>query len=251
MSSAVKIYQILFLNVFVFAIGAISPSGSQSSGFVDDYLISEPKDLEKQEWNMEYSYGRNYKHSEGQEWGTGYRSENENVNSDENQVGGMRTQKPEILEAETSPAKWSSFDTDESLMYARPDISDAQQLYKLRVGELEKNFQEKRDNDVKNWQNWPKKNLAWSNWDLLKSNHYDKQPVPWWSADSQQPEKARKVTSLNNQDERFMLHRSNLERKQPFWLRSVGWKGDLGSYGEIPPPPWLSKISLVANDTAN
>ncbi|VDM13914.1 unnamed protein product [Wuchereria bancrofti] len=176
--------------------------------FVDDETKSQ---LDRPiEWNTEYNYGRNYKHSEGQEWGTGYNNQYSTAN--------IMKKRPKL---EVSPAQWTlPPNIDESKMHAAG-------MYKMNAGLqhanilpsniLKKQFQEKTGNDAENWHNWPKKSITWPNLLLFKKNQYEKQQIPWWDINNNQP-----------------------KQKQPFWLGSIGWTGDLGPYGEVPPPPWLS-----------
>ncbi|VIO89575.1 Uncharacterized protein BM_BM11031 [Brugia malayi] len=211
MSSVAKILRVLIFRIFVFISGVNSLSNSQPMDYYFDNDDARSQPDRPIEWNTEYKYGRNYKHSEGQEWGTGYNNQYSTANM---------KKRPKLLQVEVSPARWTSPpNIDESTKMHAAGMYEvnagSQHASMLPSNILKKQFQEKFASDVENWHNWPKKNITWSNW-LFKRNQYEKQQVPWWDT-SNQP-----------------------KQKQPFWPGSIGWTGDLGPYGEVPPPPWLS-----------
>lgn len=219
-------------------VGAISPPSSQPVDYFDVDKITQSKILDRpNEWDTEYNYGRNYKHSEGQEWGSGYNNHYNTGNIMKNRYDEIKKQRPKWPQTEISPTHWASTDTDESKMSMRglSEAYDEQQPNMLRSDVLKKQFQPKTGSEVKNWYNWPRNNISWPNW-VPKRNPYEKQLVPWWSTDSQQAQKAQEVARLT-------LAETIQKQKQPFLLNSVGWTGDLGPFSEVPYPPWLSKNS--------
>ncbi|OZC09032.1 hypothetical protein X798_03963 [Onchocerca flexuosa] len=214
-------------------IDAAHPPSSQPLDYFIGDMITEPRVQDRawnpeKEWNVEYNYGRNYKHSEGQEWGSGHNT----ANVLKNQYQGEMEQIPKLAHTET----WTPSNTDESWMYIREmsEPYDGQQPNMLQSNALKKQFQEKTDNEEKNWYNWSNKNVTWPNWIPLKKYHNEKYPTPWWNDDSQQTEKSPKVR-------KFTLDEVISKKKKPFWSGSIGWTGDLGSFGEVPLPPWLQK----------
>ncbi|EFO19140.1 hypothetical protein LOAG_09355 [Loa loa] len=213
-------------NTIVYIVGAISPPSSKPMDYTDVDTITQPRLLNKPgRWNMEYNYGRRYEHSKGQEWGTGYN----------NQYNDVNVTKPKLSQTELSPVQWTSSNTDKFKIHAQgiSERNDEQQASMLRSNDQKKQFQEKTGSEVKNWHNWPSKNITWPGW-VLKGNHFKKQLVPWWNTGNQQVMKAQKVA-------RFMSGEAITKQKPPFWPGSVGWTGDLGPFGEVPSPPWLSK----------
>lgn len=204
------------------------------------------------EWIMEYNYGRNYKHSEGQEWGNGYSNQysidiNSNTryptgNIPKNRYDGGMKQRAKLSEAEKTPIQRISDYIDKSKMCNRTgniqgssknmrelsDMRNEQQISTIPVDNIRKNyFQKITDSE---WKNRPSSNLTWPYWEL-KKNRYEKQLVPWWLANDQQTQKTENFQT-------FTLNESIPKHKQPFWPGSIGWTGDLGAFGEVPNPPW-------------
>ncbi|CAG9538044.1 unnamed protein product [Cercopithifilaria johnstoni] len=213
---------------------ANSSPNLQPIDYFDVDTIKQLKTLDKpsEEWNMEYNYGRNYKHSKGQEWGNGYNNQYNTGNILRNhQYEGAKKQRAKLLQTEITPI-WASTNIDESKMYrgGASEMNDKQQGSMQQSNTLEKQFQKKTGSKMKNWYNWPSKNLTWPNW-ILKKNPYEMQLVPWWNTNDQQAQKAQSVP-------RFMPDEIILKQKKFFWPGSIGWTGDLGPFREVPIPPW-------------
>ncbi|VDK87030.1 unnamed protein product [Litomosoides sigmodontis] len=170
----------------------------------------------KSEWNVEYNYGRNYKHSEGKEWGTGY-------NNLYNGGDTLRMSEYDGGKAESvTPVRssGSARETSNGLIDKQLPFNDRKKQFEKRIG----------NGATKYWYNWPIKNLTWPNW-TVKENPYRRQLIPWWNSNTryQHVQEAEKVGT-------FMLpvqHRF-------FWPRSIGWTGDLGPFGEVPTPSWYT-----------
>ncbi|KAL3990869.1 hypothetical protein ACH3XW_33570 [Acanthocheilonema viteae] len=226
MSSAAQILQMLMFSVFSSIIGAAKPPSFRPTDYFDADTINRLKILDKpmDEWNTEYNYGRNYKHSEGREWGTGYNKQYGNEDMLKNLYEEAKKQSGKLPKAESIQRVLANV--------RDPRTEEKHQGSMLRSNILKKQFQKRTDSKVKNWYNWPSKNLTWPNW-TPKKNPYERQLIPWWNSDDEQVHKAKKV-------ERFMVDRVIPKPKQFFWPGSIGWTGDLGPFSEIPTPPWLT-----------
>uniref|UniRef100_A0A0R3RMU7 Uncharacterized protein n=1 Tax=Elaeophora elaphi TaxID=1147741 RepID=A0A0R3RMU7_9BILA len=238
MRLADKILQILILNTFLSNIDTASTPSSQPTNYYNVDTRIEPKILnESGEWSMEYNYGRNYKHSEGQEWGNGYSNLYNTGNAMKNRNEEEKKQRGKKLSqiAIASPQWWAFANTDESReAYAVNDDEQHVESSKLQFNIANKQFQKKIGSEMRSWYNWPSKNLTWPNW-VHKKNPYEKLWVPWWNANNEQTQKAQKVA-------KYAYDKINTEQNQFFWPGSIGWTGDLGPFGQVPTPPWFPKV---------
>ncbi|VDM95609.1 unnamed protein product [Thelazia callipaeda] len=219
---------------------ANGPPSPQPYSYEIEYVTNKPNteynNQKQAEWNQEYNYGRNYKHSEGKEWGTGYNNRYSTGNDAKDEYQIMKILSPTST-MKNFAKEYSWIDSS----FPITQISNSNLQYKS-----DNDFHQKTGSPIKHWYHWPSKNITWPNWVPIKGNNYVKQPAPWWNLGTQQTNNAPELKwfgsesddNINNKKVKGNIIRK--QNKQLLWSGSVGWKGDLGGFGEIPSPPWVS-----------
>ncbi|VDK60938.1 unnamed protein product [Gongylonema pulchrum] len=261
---------------------ASSPPGISPTGYSYQSSAAYESDVPEkgEQWSTQYSYGGNYKHSQGQHWGTGHTNHyttddtgpavdsditNPGVYSPPVQVQEQlknQAQQPSYIITNTESVPESEITNPETY---GPIVQQVQEQSKSQAQQPARSY-----GTEEGWANVPKAFVydeqgsnqttqrttpklgfygnevkSWPSWPARNISWPNWVPI---KGDRYEKQPAPWWEKGSQQEQRAPVFswtssdgKKGKRNEKPYWSGSVGWTGDLGGFDEVPLPPWSPK----------